>query len=82
MQQQKIKEWLLDNSFTLEDVAEDNVYVYMKQLKVLTFIAEYSNNSFKFAIHVSWDGKKDNYSMFDCERFKIFHDCLSKLTIV
>lgn len=76
------KKWLIERGFQLEDVAEDDVRVYMKPLGVITLIAEIKNKSFRYSAHVSWRGDDDNYAMFNYKDFRVFHDCLSKLTFV
>jgi len=79
---QQQKEWLLMNGFSLEDVAEDDVRVYMMSLGVITFVAELKDGHFTYSSHVSWDGERDNWAMYSYKEFKIFVECLSKLTIL
>lgn len=75
----KQKEWLIDNGFVLEDVAEDHISVFMKPLGLITFVAELQNNRFKYTSHVSWDGKTDHWAEYTFKEFKNFNECLNKL---
>lgn len=78
----KQKSWLLENGFCLEDVAEDDVRVYMRSLGLITFVAELRKGVFRYSSHVSWDGKKDNWAEYSFKDFKLFIECLTKLQIV
>lgn len=78
----KQQEWLIERGFTLEDVSEDNIRVYMRSLGCMTFISEYKRGCFTYAVHVSWDGDTDNYAQYNFREFEMFYNCLSKLTIV
>lgn len=78
-----VRQWVTENGFSLEDVAEDHIDVYMKPIKLITLVVDIKEKGeCVFSAHVSWDGENCNFADFTFEEFKHLNNALTKLTIV